>query len=200
MGVRNPPRRRKKRAQKKGVPPIGMIIIGAGILLLGVAALFALPKTNTSSASQPAEYSSVPMPVEYSAPELVLATVQGDVESLADYQGQVVLVNLWATWCPPCKEELPVLQQYYEDHRDDGFVIIGIDYGEPKATVENFLTTNKLTYPIWIDERSESGIAFNSYSLPSSFVIDNEGTVRLAWTGSISQAMLEKHVTPIIEN
>ena len=205
MGSRNNSRRRndKKRALKqKTVPPIGMIAVGIGIILIGIAALFMLPKDDAAAdgGSAQQEYSSVPAPVEYDAPELTLTNLSGAEESLADYEGQVVLVNLWATWCPPCKEELPVLQQYYEDHVDEGFVIIGIDFGEPEDAVAAFIESSNLTYPIWIDEGSESGLAFNSYSLPASFVIDRDGTVVLAWTGAISQAMLEKHVTPVIQS
>ncbi len=200
MGKRNSSRRRSKnKVKKKVTPPIGMIVIGIGIILIGVAALFTLPKSDASADTGPEEYSSIPMSVEYDAPKLELANLAGETESLADYEGQVVLVNLWATWCPPCKAELPVLQQYYEDHAAEGFVIIGIDFGEPAATVESFMQTANLTYPIWIDEESESGMAFNSFSLPTSFVIDRDGVVRLAWSGAISQAMLEKHVTPVIQ-
>jgi len=205
MGSRNNSRRRnhKKQALKqKTVPPIGMIAVGVGIILIGIAALFMLPKDDVAAdaGSTQQEYSSVPAPVEYDAPELALTNLAGAEESLADYEGQVVLVNLWATWCPPCKAELPVLQQYYEDHLDEGFVIIGIDFGEPEDTVAAFIESANLTYPIWVDEGSESGMAFNSYSLPASFVIDRDGTVVLAWTGAISQAMLEKHVTPVIQS
>ena len=203
MGKRNNARRntRKQELKKKTVPPIGMIAIGVGVILIGLAALFMLPKDDAAAGSSSAqeEYSSIPMPVEYDAPELTLTTLVGKEESLADYEGQVVLVNLWATWCPPCKAELPVLEQYYKDHVDDGFAIIGIDFGEPEATVSSFVETANLTYPIWVDEGQEAGMAFNSYSLPASFVIDRDGTVVLAWTGAISQAMLEKHVTPVIE-
>ena len=195
-------RNRKQELKKKTIPPLGMIAVGVGIILIGVAALFMLPKDGASANSSgvPDEYSSVPASVEYDAPELTLPNLAGEEESLSDYEGQIVLVNLWATWCPPCKEELPVLQQYYEDHEDDGFVILGIDDGESEETVSNFLKSSNLTYPIWLDEIGESELAFNTYSLPSSYVIDRDGTVRLAWTGAISLTMLEKHVTPIIRN
>ncbi len=203
MGSRNNSLRRSKKQalKKKAAPPMGMIVAGIGVVLIGVAALFMLPKDDVAGSGGNAqeEYSSVPAPVEYDAPELALTNLAGEEESLADYEGQVVLVNLWATWCPPCKAELPVLQQYYEDHVDEGFVIVGIDFGEPEATVNAFVQSSNLSYPIWVDEGSESGMAFNSYSLPASFVIDRDGTVRLAWTGAISQAMLEKHVTPVIQ-
>jgi len=202
MSERNNSRRssRKKSLKKKAIPPVGMIIVGVGIILIGVAALFALPgPAATADAAAGDEYSSVPMPVEYDAPELTLKNLAGEEESLSDYEGQIVLVNLWATWCPPCKAELPVLQEYYEAHADEGFVIIGIDYGEPETIVAPFVETARLTYPIWLDETVRSGAAFKTGNLPSSFVIDRDGKVVLAWAGQISRAMLEKHVTPVIQ-
>ncbi|MBT3190427.1 MAG: TlpA family protein disulfide reductase [Anaerolineae bacterium] len=191
-------RNRKKEQLKKKNPPVGMITMGVGIVLIGLAALLMLPKAD-SVVSAPEEYSSIPMEVSYDAPELELENLAGEPESLEDYRGQVVLVNLWATWCPPCKAELPVLQEYYEDHLAEGFVILGIDSQEKPEKVEEYIATTDVSYPIWIDEHGDAGLAFSSYSLPASFVIDREGTVRLAWTGAISKPMLEEHVTLIIE-
>lgn len=119
--------------------------------------------------------------------------------TLSDFRGKIVLLNLWATWCPPCKEELPVLEAYYKNHRDEGFVIIGVEDGQPVEEVEAYIKTTGVTYPIWIDHEYATEIAFSAFSLPSSFVIDREGTVRLSWVGVISTAMLEKHITPLIE-
>ena len=198
----NKHRRSKKKAlEKKNAPPVGLITMGLGIVFIGVAALFLIPKSESaaSAGGAPEEYSSIPMEVDFAAPELALENLAGEPESLTDYQGQVVLLNLWATWCPPCKAEIPILQEYYEEHRADGFVILGVDSQESPEVVENYIVTTDVSYPIWIDEQGKAGEAFSSFSLPTSFVIDREGTVRLAWVGEISKAMLEKHVTPVIE-
>jgi thiol-disulfide isomerase/thioredoxin len=124
--------------------------------------------------------------------------VEGGTESLVDYRDKVVLLNNWATWCPPCKAEIPTLVEYYEAHKDEGFVIIGVEAGEPQAEVLNFVKAAEITYPIWIDLKNASLRAFGTGGLPNSFVIDRKGTVRLAWVGEINRATLEKYVTPII--
>jgi len=198
MGKRNPSARKKKIARQKKKNVSAMMIVGAGLLLIGIAAIFAIPKTKEAGSVDDAA-SSIPVPVEYDAPELTLKDLDGNEASLSDYRGQVTLVNLWATWCPPCKAELPVLEAYYEKHAKDGFVIIGIEDGEPPQDVAAFVKGWGLTYPIWTDQTAAAEAAFRVRALPSSFVIDRDGVVRLAWTGAISEKMLEKYVTPIIE-
>jgi cytochrome c biogenesis protein CcmG, thiol:disulfide interchange protein DsbE len=109
-----------------------------------------------------------------------------------------VLVNNWATWCPPCKAEIPTLEAYYEAHSAAGFIIIGVEAGETQSEVSGFVKGAGITYPIWIDLENASLKAFGSSGLPNSFVIDRKGTVRLAWVGEINREVLEKYVTPLL--
>lgn len=172
--------------------------LGVGLLLIGLAAFIMLQDTETTVASQPVSRSVTPMEVNYPAPELSLQNVNGKTESLSDYRDKVVLVNNWATWCPPCKAEIPTLQAYYETHTEDGFVIIGVEAGEPQNDVLEFTQEHGMTYPVWFDLTSAAMKAFRNESLPSSYVIDRSGTVRLAWVGEINREMLEKYVTPLL--
>jgi len=143
--------------------------------------------------------SAVPVAVNFAAPELRLTDLQGRPVSLSDYRGRVVLVNNWATWCPPCKAEMPTLQEYFEEHRHQNFTIVAIEAGEPAAEVAAFVQQYGLTFPVWLDPAQEATSAFRNPGLPSSYVIDADGMVRLAWTGAISREMLEKFVTPLLE-
>ncbi len=197
-------RSRKRSSSKRSVPRKkankAMAFIGAGLLLLGLAAAFALPRQQQNVPDSPAEeLSAIPIGVDYPAPDLTLKDLQGETVSLADLRGQVVLVNLWATWCPPCREEMPVLQSYYEAHKEDGFLIVAINDGDPAEDVTTFVQTYGLTFPVWLDPEYRTERSFKTMSLPSSFVIDRKGTVRLAWTGAISGGVLEKYVTPLID-
>jgi peroxiredoxin len=138
--------------------------------------------------------------VAFDAPVLALRDLDGAERSLADYRGQVVLVNLWATWCPPCIEEMPNLQRFFDRHRDQGFVVIAIDDGDPLEDVRSFVAKHGLTFPVWLDDTYEATErAFKTSSLPSSYVIDRNGQVRLAWFGAISEPMLEEYVAPLIK-
>src|SRR5574341_23910 len=185
------------------IPPrsLALAISGIGLILFGLAALLLVPLTRWRDESLAVtNFSAIPAKVQYDAPALTLKDVQGVEHSLSDYRGQVVLVNLWATWCPPCKAEMPNLQEFYLKHRDEGFVVIAIDDGYPTADVIAFVDDIGLTFPIWLDPTYEATErAFRTINLPSSYVIDRAGKIRLAWLGAISEANLEKYVTPMIK-
>ncbi len=169
------------------------------LMLMGLLLIFASVFYIYRDAALPSDLSTVPVQVNFAAPELTLTDTQGVERSLADYRGQVVLVNLWATWCPPCKEEMPAFQAFYNKHADKGLVIIAINDGDPEPDVLQFVKDYGLTFPIWLDPTYiATEQAFKTLNLPSSFVIDRSGTVRLMWVGGISKKMLEKYVPAII--
>ena len=133
------------------------------------------------------------------APDFELSTTTGETVKLSDLRGQAVLVNLWATWCPPCKEEMPTLQAFYNKHKEEGFVIIAINDGDPTTDVLQFVEDYRLTFPVWLDPTYyATEQAFKTLNLPSSFVIDRNGTVRLSWVGGINRKTLDKYITPLI--
>lgn len=188
--------RNKKRPRKSFSP--GMASLGAGLVLLGLAIWMLWPRQPVQPAGS-SSLSTVPVAVRYEAPELTLSDVNGKQHSLAAYRGQVVLVNLWATWCPPCKAEMPTLNRYYRDHADQGFVILAVNDGDPAEAVRSFVQTYQLSFPVLLDPTyTATDRAFKTSSLPSSFVIDRSGTVRLRWVGEIDRPTLEAYVTPLI--
>ena len=170
------------------------ILIGLGVILIGGSAFFILRNTSLQN-----DFSTVPVKVNYSAPELTLTDTEGILRSLTDYRGQVVLVNLWATWCIPCTKEMPALQSFYNKYQDSGFVVIAINDGNPKPEVLQFLKDYGLTFPVWLDPTYiATEQAFKTINLPSSFVIDRDGTIQYMWVGGISREMLETHIAPLI--
>jgi peroxiredoxin len=189
---------RKKKKEQNRSRVAALALIGAGLLLLGVVALVALPKPGATAEST-SERSAIPMEVSFPAPELSLTDLEGNPVSLQDLQGTVVLVNNWATWCPPCKAEMPTLQAYFEDHHKKGFTIVAIDAGDPVPEIVKFVQEYGLTFPVWPDVSMKAIAAFRNQGLPSSYVIDRDGTVRLAWAGAVSLDVLEKYVTPLLK-
>jgi len=175
---------------------IAMSMIGLG--LLGIGIMFLLLLREPASASTQ-DFWAVPAKVNYPAPELTLTDLNGTSVSLNDHRGSVVLVNLWATWCPPCREEMPTLLAFYEKYKSEGFVLIAIDQGETVEQVIPFVDEFQLTFPVWLDVTSSAGRVFNTMNLPSSYVVNRNGQVRLMWIGGISEKNLEKFVPDIIK-
>ena len=173
-------------------------VIGVFLVLIGIALFVVMQGTSGEAAAPAADLSVVPVAVNYPAPQLALENVNGETESLADFGGQVLLLNNWATWCPPCKAEMPTLKKFHDAHSAEGFTIIAVEAGDGKDEVLQFANSLGLTFPIWLDPDGAALNAFKNGNLPNSYVIDRSGTVRYAWTGEISLAMLEKYVTPLI--
>jgi cytochrome c biogenesis protein CcmG, thiol:disulfide interchange protein DsbE len=184
--------------QPKSRMPLYLTLIVAGVFIAG-AALFPLLVNAQDQALQSAGIDYAPVTVDKTAPSLALTDATGKPVSLDDYRGKVVLVNNWATWCPPCQSEMPELQAYYEAHLQNGFVIVAIESGEPVNTVLAFARKYKLTFPVWLDPQGIALEAFNNWDLPSSYIIDRGGTIRMSWTGPVDRATLEKYVTPLLE-
>ena len=177
-----------------------LFLAGVGLIVIGVTSWVYISNRQADDPTQPTDFSAIPARVLYAAPSLALVDTKGNKSSLTDYQGQVVLVNLWATWCPPCKAEMPLLQDYYIKHKEEGFSVIAIEDGDPTPDVISFVKEFGLTFPVWLDPTYQAtDIAFKTKNLPSSYVIDRSGKVRLAWVGAINAANLEKYVTTLIK-
>jgi cytochrome c biogenesis protein CcmG/thiol:disulfide interchange protein DsbE len=179
----------------------GMVLLGIGLILAGIAvALLLIPTANSSQGSNNQVKSVVPVKVNFAAPELALRDVMGKASSLTDYKGQIILINNWATWCPPCKAEMPAFEEFYTRHKEQGFVLIAVEAGEPVDDVNKFIKDYGLTFPVWLDPQNVSIKIFKNYNLPNSYVIDRNGQVRYTWTGGISLENLEKYITPLLED
>ena len=170
------------------------------MILAGVSIGILLRDTLSGQALRSTDFRAIPAHVDFEAPSLTLRDLRGSPHSLSDYAGQIVLVNLWATWCPPCEAEMPVFQRFYEEHRLEGFVVVAINDGESAAQVEAFVVKHDLTFPVWLDPTYEAtDRAFKTANLPTSYVIDRGGRVKLEWIGAINELTLEKTVASLIK-
>ncbi len=140
-----------------------------------------------------------PIEVDQPAPELTLFDLDGNEVSLSDFVGQVVLVNNWATWCPPCREEMPEFKAYFDKYKDEGLQIVAVEAGQPEAEVRAFVQDQGLEFIVLLDPLNQSLDTFQNSSLPNSWVLDKRGNLRMAWLGAINLPTLEKYVTPLLE-
>ncbi len=111
------------------------------------------------------------------APVFTATTLDGTPVSLDEYRGKVVLLNVWATWCPPCRTELPSMQRTFKALQDKGFMILGVNVGEKWDTVAPFLEDFSLTYPILLDKDSSAMAEWGIMGLPTTFIVDRQGRV-----------------------
>lgn len=170
-----------------------------GLALIGVAivAWYALPREGTLAPAG-AEDCAPAQQADAAAPKLTLELLSGGRLSLEDLGGEVVLVNTWATWCPPCREELPALEAVHRRYEDQGLRVLGVNIGESRDEVQHFVTRSGLTFPILLDPNEDALRAFGSISLPSSFLIDRDGRVRARWFGATCERELEGAILPLL--
>jgi peroxiredoxin len=127
-----------------------------------------------------------------------LKRLDGATDSLDRYRGRVVLVNLWASWCAPCRSETPALEKLYEQRRSQGLVVLGIDQGESGAAAATFARQLRLEYPILLDEDQRYGRAFSAIGLPTTIVVDKRGHIVRGIDGELSLAEMQQAVDPVL--
>ena len=161
---------------------------------MGVLALLGLLGFGLVSKSESA------LAVGDSMPETTLQTLDGDASgSLADYRGKWVLINVWASWCGPCRDEAPDLQAFYEEHRDDDFEVLGIDTEETSDAGQGFVDEFELTYPILHDGDGAYRDELRTKGVPENFLVNPDGKLALVQAGPVNEQILDEQVAPLIE-
>jgi cytochrome c biogenesis protein CcmG/thiol:disulfide interchange protein DsbE len=123
----------------------------------------------------------------------------GGTGSLAEHAGKVVVLNVWASWCPPCKSEMPLLQRTQEQIASRGGVVLGIDTQEPPEKALEFLREKRITFPSLRDRDREYGRDFGVSGYPETFLIDRRGRIAALQRGPIDQAWLDEHLEPLLK-
>jgi peroxiredoxin len=181
-----------------------LILIAAALILIASSlALLYDPGSDDPKEVEPqVDPTDTPIPMSGPAPNFRLPTSAGDIVSLSDYRGQYVLINFWATWCPPCLIEMPELQSYYREHRDQNFVLLAVNFAEDDQTVSNFLAESPFDFPILLDHQ---GTVYDVYSsgdvIPLSILVDPQGNVvNTGWReGRLTYQMIDDVLTPLLE-
>lgn len=169
---------------------LGVLIVLSLLLIAAGAWMVYEQQQQTAGQAQ-----SAAVPNSQKAPDFALQTVEGATVRLSDLRGKVVLLNFWATWCPPCKAEMPdlnALHQQYGTERD--FLVVGVNMEENAADVAAFAGSRQIAFPLLLDpEGAVSAGRYAVRSLPMSLIIDREGQIRDTWMGQISKdAMLAR--------
>lgn len=123
-----------------------------------------------------------------------LESLHGEQVSLSDYKGSVVLVNFWATWCAPCRAEIPDFEAAYQAHKDDDFVVLGINVEESSRDVEAFVRELNVTYPVLLDEQGKVMNEYRGLGLPMSLLVDRDGVIQVRHMGILTANQLQEYL------
>jgi len=178
--------------------PIQRRVLYAIILIAALA--WAFVSTDHAGTSTSGE---IPAPREgFLAPDFTLQTLEGETITLSELRGQAVLVNLWATWCPPCRAEMPAMQKMYEEYKEQGFVVLAVNmtYQDTPSAILPFTQEYGLTFPVLLDETDNVGDHYELRSLPSSFFIDRDGIIReVVIGGPMAEALLRTRIESLLQ-
>ncbi len=155
-------------------------------LRTSIAALTLLA-TNLLSACAKTDAAPKEVAVGKPIPPYSAATLDGATRSIADQKGKVVLLNVWATWCAPCREEIPYLQSLYDRHAPNGLEVIGVsvDARGSESTIREFSKDFRMTYPIWLDPDEKVQTLYMALGVPASYLIDRDGVLRWKHLGTV---------------
>ncbi len=117
------------------------------------------------------------------APPFTLAALTGQQATLSQYKGQVIMVNFWATWCGPCQQEMPLLDQMYKKYKPAGFTLIGVSVDKDTAPVKDLMARKPVSFPVLLDPANQVSKAYHVDEMPSSVIIDRKGEIRYVHRG-----------------
>ena len=190
---------------------VGIGLAFVGVLVCGLGAGFGvllLTRSNEAApaaavedldsqaveADQPGEKSVEAKPAApklgNAAPGFTLTNLAGESVSLADYEGQPILLNFWATWCGPCEAEMPEINQAYLDFQDEGLVVLAINLQEHPDTVQSFVDYYELDFPILLDRQEEVSRQYQARALPTSYFVDRSGNIVHTYYGQMDEKAL----------
>ena len=164
--------------------------IGIALAVVIAAVFFYMPSAQTAG---PAGL------VGRTAPDFSALDLAGRPVSLADYRGKIVVVNLWASWCPPCRAEMPDLQKLATAFRSRGVVVLGVDQGESAQRARAFADALGITYPVLVDDGQQSGGIYAAFGLPTTIVVGRDGVVVKGVDGPLAYAEMQAVVAPLVD-
>lgn len=129
------------------------------------------------------------------APNFMLTDLEGNEVELSDFKGKKVLLNFWATWCPPCRIEMPHMRKFYEDYRKKDVVILGVNLTpteKRREDVSAFVQEEQLSFPIVLDETGEVMLTYQVFAYPTTFLLDSNGIIRERFQGAISYDIMKE--------
>jgi thiol-disulfide isomerase/thioredoxin len=164
-------------------------VIIAAVLFL--SACYNAPDAGRGGGGGPAALAGAP------ARSFDVRRTDGRTDSLAKHRGQVVLLNLWATWCPPCRDEMPALERFSRENAGK-VVVLGVDQGESADVAQTFAKERGVTFAILVDEQQQYGRAYEGIGLPTSVIVGRDGHVVKGVDGAMTLEQMRAAVAPAL--
>ena len=166
-------------------------MIGAGVVLVAAAVLLLVLHSGGSAGG----------PARLGAPlaNFSLTDLSGKTVQLSDFAGRPVLINAWATWCPPCQMEMPDLNAFYQQYRDQGFVILAINAGETAAQARAYIQQLGLTFPVLLDPDEHLMDLLHINDFPTSILVGRDGRVKMIYIGRMDRPTIDAQITPYLD-
>ncbi|HRL11758.1 MAG TPA: TlpA disulfide reductase family protein [Aggregatilineales bacterium] len=178
-----------KRSQRR------LWLISGALLVVAAAISAAVMVTLTRPDSVRSASGSVGLDIGMVAPDFQTVTADGQPVSLSALRGDYVLLNFWATWCGPCRVEMPEFQRQYERYAHRGFTILAVNHSETNAAVRDFQESLALTFPLAMDERGQIQRQYGIFSYPSTFLIDPDGRIITRHFGPLTVDQIDQLLT-----
>lgn len=153
---------------------------------------------DTGTVDQAAGLASAPEE-GYIAPDFTLKDLEGNTVNLEDLRGKVVFINFWASWCPPCRAEMPEIEAVHQEYRDRGVVVLGVDISEPENTVRQYIQQGGFTWTILMDSTGEVARDYRITAIPTSFFLDREGIIRVVKVGAMTKREMEANLAEAMQ-
>jgi len=173
------------------------------LMLFSLAAAITWTVSSRLPAAVGAPVSSSPSPREgFYAPDFTLGTLQGEQLKLSDLRGKIIVVNFWATWCPPCRAETPALETSYRLYKELDVVILGVNLTDQDSLkdVESFVEEFSLTYPILLDRNGAIALLYQLNGLPTTFFVDRKGVIRTVVVGEpMSETFIRSKIEALLK-
>ncbi|WP_026576413.1 redoxin domain-containing protein [Bacillus sp. UNC438CL73TsuS30] len=160
------------------------------ITLLTVAIVQAMDKKAEPESTTTQTTAQDGLKVGAQAPNFELKTLAGDKIKLSDLRGKKVMLNFWATWCPPCKAEMPAMEKFYKE-KDKDLVILAVNI-DPQLDVKGFVNKNKITFPILLDADDHVNETYQILSIPTTYFINRKGIIENKFTGGMELAQMKQ--------
>ena len=166
----------------------------AALVALAVVAFALVPlfRSGSSRPAGPAGLAGQPAPV------FALRDDRGAPASLQRYRGKIVVMNLWASWCPPCRAEMPDLERLEQAYGPRGVVVIGVNQGESADRARAFAASLGITFPIWIDDGQRYGRVYAALGLPTTVIIARDGSVVRGFDGALTLDQMRAAIDPLV--